>query len=720
MHRLERLAADLPSNPSLVKEIEKEVDALANAESCSQLFEIHASKVPSIHIFLCNILEKRIQMKMATLDLAEEVQFCTKMLLEKPTFQGCEVYSLLGLYCWPRLMPDFIDAICSLLTTSIGYQILLQFLEKVNTSTKIDEKRRSELKKAISIVYPSIESKFDEKFAHLLIPIFTELLKILPKNFNFTLVYKKAAECPDEVISFIIEGFQFVDHNRVSEMLQLLPSDQSLIQVLGTLKPQRVECPNNIFNYVFRALSSDPECFLAGVDFWQRIFSSKANEALLIPVLNEVLKNYIEAGEDVKEEADQHAFGFFSIISKNFPASVAGFLGVNGNLLPQRIAAHFIQKLAKAEDGPALLSKLQFESPYLTCLCGYYSESPVMPKPLFSLSFADKESVKVGMMVLEKYSFTRDELVYVLSMCEGGCLNANEIKANCYVKLGVHEKFGANWSIEDVIKYYYYLKLSPGEYGVYRDYFYSLFVQNAPFDRCFSIVEKLGCIPIQVQQCIYEKMDKYSYTDLSCFNGDLLGYLQTPQPYIEKEVARLVSEWNTITDHKEFYLAAKSLLTVLAAKIETHPIIDSLLDLLQIDSSVTLGKVLSILSTYKGSFNTSKAVYYLICGYNNPNVADSHAMLSGALTDCMMRADGPSAFHSILGVEIGRCCGVRDQILKVNRKTAQGMVRDLIKDFKGKPFSKMFESEVKVTKQNILPVKVKEEADYDLKDVSFI
>jgi hypothetical protein len=227
-------------------------------------------------------------------------------------------------------------------------------------------------------------------------------------------------------------------------------------------------------------------------------------------------------------------------------------------------------------------------------------------------------------------------------------------------------------------------------------------------------------VPDAILHNIYEKMDKYAYIDLCCFNNDLLGYLEDPKPYIEREVSRFVLEWNKITDHVDYYQALKSLITVFAAKIDTYLIVDSLIDLFQIDSSIILCKILPIFNAYKGNYNVGKAVYYLICLYNLPSSTNSHALISNSLTLCLSREDGPMAFHSILGVDINRCCEVREQVLKVNKKTAQNMVRDLIKDFKGKPFNKMFENYNKVTKQDFLPQKVKESNDYSLKDVNFL
>lgn len=721
MHRLEKLVMDLPSKSSLINEIEREVELLAQEESCEPLYKIQQSKVPSIHIFLCQILEKRIRRKAINSNLAEEIQFCTQLLLSKPSFQVCEVYSLLGLYCWPALMPNFMDTIISLLAnTETGYQILLLFLEKVNTSTSIDDKRRTELKKAISLIYGHIESAFREEYSSFIISIFIELLKVLPKNFDFSLIYKKADECPEEVISFIIDGLQFVDQNKVTNILEFLPADPSLIQALEVFRVQKLENPQKLYEYVFRAPSLNSDCFVPAIDFWKKIFASKANFSLLEPVLTEILKQYIETGESQRDEIDQHIFGLFSVFCKNFPVNIINFLKAHGDALPVRISAFFVQKLAKSDDPSASLSALNFKNSYLNCLVCFLRNDPATPSLLFGLDFTDKESAKLGLMILEKYQFTSDQLLYVLKMGENACLNANEIKVYCFVKLGAHESFGTNWTMDDVVRYFYYLKRAPSEYVGYKNYFYSLFIRNAPFDRCFSIVEKIGDTPSFILQNIYEKMDKYSYIDLSCFNNDLLIYMENPRPYIEKEVIRLISEWNSISDYKDYYLALKSLLTIFSAKIDTIPLIDLLIDLFQIDSGVVLPKIFGIFNSFKGSYNVNKAVYYLLCAYNNPSLSNMHPLVSGSITECMLREEGPVAFHNVLGIDINKCCDIQQQIVKVNKKTAQGMVRDLIKDFKGKPFNRMFENEFRVTKQNFLPPKAKDEHDGNLADVNFI
>lgn len=720
MLNIEKYVLELSSNPEAIKKIEQEVENYVQMKDCSKLYELQASKISSIHIFLCKILEMRIKRKITTLDLNEEIQLSQIILSTNPSHQACEVYSLLGLYCWPALLPDFIENISSLLGSKTGYQILLLFLEKVNTSISVDEKRRTELKKALSIISDQFLPKFKDEFAAYVIPIYTEFLRILPKNFDFSLVFRKASEFPDEAIPFFVEGIQFIDPNKIVDLLEFLPTDSAMIQLLTNIKSSKIENPSKLYNYAFRCLGDDQNCFRFAVEFWQKIFSSKSYDSIVQPVLSEVLKFYLLVDDEVKEEIESSVFGFFTIIAKNYPENVANFIKVHGSSLPQRITSNFVQKLQKSENSQKILYSLEFNSSYLNCLTNYLRDDPNTPNLIFSLDFNDKDSVKLALSILDKYPFNADQLAYILKMCENSCLSANEIKVECCIRLGIHESFGANWTMDSVIKYFYYLKKSPAEYSKYKDYFYSLFIRNAPFDRCFSIIEKIGNVSPVILQSIYDTMDKYPFIDVCCFNNDLLCYLDNPIPFIEKEVNRFIKEWNTITDHKDYYQAVKSLLTIFSAKANTFPIIDYLIDLIQIDSCLILNKVLSIFNCYTGEFNVEKAIYFLISAYNLPNVADSHQLIATSLTECMYKEKGPMAFHNILGVDINRCVDLRNQMSKVNKKTAQNMVKELIKDFRGKPFNKMFEPNIKVTKQDFLPPKAKTDNDYSLKDVNFI
>lgn len=715
---LEQLVRDMNKDPTVIHKIEEEVNRLAKLNDCSELIPISASKIPGVHIFLCKILELRIKRKLTTLNLQDEILFTTQLIKTKPSYHSIEIFSLLGLYCWPAIFPRFMDEVILLFEHNTGYQILLSFLEKINYNTTIDENRRSELKRAIALVYCHIEKQYKEEYAQLIIQIYTELLKILPKTFEYSLVFEKAREYPNEVLIFLIEAVGFIDKDKVVETLSFLKTDPGMIQTLSYFKLNKLSSPNKVYEYAFRCIE-DPDSFLATIDFWQRIFSSSTHENILEPVLNKIIEVYLTIeDEELKEEVDQHIFGFFTIITKNYPSQIREYLKSVGDILPIKIATNFIQKLSKNENSKIFLSGLSFKNAYLECLVNFMRRDPKTPQMIPQLNFMNKDDVKIALLIISEFNFSVEEL----NVCENACLNANELKVECYIKLNINESFDGPWNMDKIIKYFYYLKKRPEVYMKYKDQFYSIFIENSPFDRCFAIVEKLGSVPDFILQNIYDKMDKYPFIDLACFNNDLLPFLPNPKPFIEKEIYRLVIDWNVIVDHKDYYLVVSSLLSIFSSKLDTYgtDLIDYMIELIRIDSPIVINKVLSVFNNYKGSYNTKKALYYLICAYNSPNLYNSQALISNSITNCLYQADGAQAFNEILGISIDRCCEAKQQICKTNKKSACNLVKDLIKDFKGKSYHQLFKDEFKVTKQNFLPSKEnKQLEDYSLPQTDF-
>lgn len=709
---LESLVNQLSTNSNVIKLIEKEIERLVALPDLAQLKELRCSRNPAVNVYLCKVLELRIRRGITKRPLGLEIEFVTELLQQNQSYHVCEVYSLLGLFCWPAEMPNFLTDTASLLNCTTGYQILLLFLEKMNSSTDIDDKRRGELKKAIGIVSKDLMAQFQGSFAELIIPIFTELTKIIPLNYDCAIVFGSAAECPEAVIEFFSEASHLLDSNKIVAVVDQLPTDRGMLQVLGSFKMRSINDPQKIYEYVFKCLVEDPECFIPAVDFWQRIFSSKDNGSILNPVLVEVTKAYLGIDEETKEEADGFVFGFFSIAAKNYPEISVEFLRHNENILPVRITANFLQKIAKSSD---CLSGLTFQNIYLNTLACFLRGDPGTPALISSLDFADKDAVKLILQIMGRYEFSTQQTMAVLKMCDDGCLHANELRVECMARLGVRGSFGGEWSMDKVIEYYYFLKRDRTAYIEYKESFHRLFIQNAPFDRCFSIVHMIGDISDPILRAIYGKMDKYPYIELCCFNNDLLIHLdpEIQRPFLEKQVCRFVSEWVAVKDYREYYQSLKSLLNVFNSKIEQPGMVDLMLDLVQIDYCMILNRIISIFNGYKGVYSTQKAVYFFIVAYNAPNLGESQAQLAAALTSCLYQQDGPLAFSEILSLDVNKCCDARSQMEKVNRKTAQNIVRNLLRDFKGKALRNLYENELKVTKQNFLNEKKTIEESYD-------
>jgi len=700
----ENLVNDLARNPEVMSKIEAEIQRLVEAPDTSELYAAMGAKNPAVPIFLCKILEMRVKRKIGKMPIDEEIKVALDLLSKRPSEKICDVVALMGLYCWPLSMPDFLSIIGSLLGTTYGYSILFEFLSKVNTNCDIDEKRRSELKKAINMVIAELIKQFDERFAAYIIKIYTELLRIVPKTFDYAFVFAKAPECQNEALDFFSEALPLLDQNRLVKLLDDMDADIRMVHIINSFKMSKVQDLDKIYRYMFSAIGKD-ECFPAVVDFWIKIFSSPANENLLKPVLNEITKSFLEA-ESSDEQQTPQIHGFYNVVAKNFPEQTAEFIQVNESIIPTRIISNILQKMQRVPPS------LSFQSTYLHCQACFLRRDPGSRFLLPTLDFNDKDAVKLGIQLVNSFEYTPQELETTMRMCEGKCLNANELRVECMERLGIEETFDT-WDMNKVIMFYHLLKKKNQKYLKYREQYYALFLQSAPFDRCFAILRSLSDVPNQILANIYENIDKYPYGDLACFNNDLLPWLGISKPFLEKEVARFNAEWSKVSDHNEYNQAIKSLITVLEMKVGEEGAVDLLVGLLPIDNPVIVNRILGIFMLFRGEYNVRKAVYYLLHAYNAPSLSSSQTQISGGLTNCLMHPEGAEAYHEIVGIDAGKCGELRQQMAKVNRKTAQNMIRELLKDYRGKTYAKMFESTPCVTEQCFIPKGKKKDDDSD-------
>lgn len=701
-------------SPASPEQIEREVERLVAAPTLSELVEFLETPSGPGLVYASKVVELRVLRGVTKRSLAPEIEYATHLLRCSKGYHACGVYALLGLLCWPNEMPGFMSEVAGLLGERTGYQILLLFAEKVNYSSEIDEKRRAELKTAVALVMRELQPKFGEEFAGLVIPLYTQLLKVMPLSYDWSIVGRHAAEYPMETIEFLTEAAGSVEAARVAELLSELPPAPAMLQSLSGMKAKGADTFGAVCCYALRCLEEDTDCFGAAMDFWQRVFSRPGNEGLVAAVMRGAALAYGRLDEAAREESDGFFYGFLSVVAKNYPRAGIDYLRVNVLSLPIRAVSNFLTKVSKNNsnntydsntiDSNSLLASLSLDSPYLNTLISFLTNNPDAPSKILSLDFHDKDSIKLVLSIMQKYNFSEAQIAAILALCPPHLLAAAELRVECLRRLGIPGDFSGEWSVPRVIEFYYFVKKDPSAYLRYKDSFYALFIQRAPFDRCFSIVQMLGNPPMPILQNIYDSLPVYPFIEISCLNNDLLAFLpvDTQRPFIERQAQRFVAEWSLIRDHKSYYQALKSLINLLNAHSNDPGFIDLLLELVQVDYSLTLNKIIAIFSAASASYNIRKAVYLFGSAYSNFNLADSQAQIAGALTVCLAAPDGPAAFSEILGLPLQKCSEVALQIPKINKKTGQNLVRSLLVSFKGKPLRKMFTSDAKVTKQNFL------------------
>jgi hypothetical protein len=707
--RLEELFLRLKSDPSVLPEIEKEIKLYVDRPGLAPVYELVNSRVPEMKLYALKIVESRIKnKKMRGVVPEEETAFMLELIPGTSLSKAAQIFALLGLYEWPSNFPGFFSVIIDLIShkNPLGYKILESFLYMCNYSQEINDVRKNELKKGVTVMSNAYMPLFDDSMAEYIIPILTESLKIHPKSLDFSIVFRRGAEFPDKAIEFLSEGTELGRLEDVIELASRMEVSAGMILCFNSLKNKAPDVPNlqRMYGYIFKGLRKDIMAFSVSVEFWTKLFGQRASDELAAEVLTEVVSIYLSIDEEQRTDIEGEVLGLFNVISKNNPSCVIEFLKLNGNYLPRKLVLYFLKRLFGFQTSPEIPSDLAFKDPVVDCTLALYRKDSSALDYIPRLDFSDKDSCKLVVRMIEMFSLPEARLDRILSYCDvPNKEHCNEVIVECLMRLGRMEDFSGSWDGDKVVRLFFYLKHAPEHFARYSSSYFEFFLKKAPFDRCFAILKMFGNIPDGIYQKIYSDIDRYSLVDLSCFNRDLLCYIKFQAPFVQKEVVRFIEEWRVSEDPEDLIMCVKSLIQVLSISISgPQPCVNELMEMLQIDDPNVVKRICNVFNGYSGPFDTHRVTYLLLMTYNSSVVEGAHILVSISLTSCIKQDDGAQAFHNILGIELEKCMNLRNETIKAQSKRAQNLIRAFLQDYKGKPLNKLYANEFKVGAQNFL------------------
>lgn len=721
--RLEELFVKLKDNPSVMPQIEQEVQTYIESTDIAPTRDLLASAVPEMKLYAVKIIEHRVRnKKMAGSSLDDEIVFMIDAIHATDSDRAAQVFALLGVYEWPGTFPHFFSIIVDLLShkKAVGYKILEKFLYLCNYSQEINEARKSELKKGCAMMSSAYMPLFDDSMAEHIIPILTESLKIIPRDFDCSIVFRRGAEFPSKTIEFLSDAMDLMSVESVVDLASQMEISYGMIMCFNSLKNKSPKVRNvtKMYEYVFKGLRKDLMTFSASVEFWTKLFGQRDSADLCGEILTEVVSIYLSVDEEQRVEIEGEVFGLFNVICRNYPETVTTFLRLNGDHVGRKLVLHLLRKLFGMG---AVDLQLVFKDPVLNCALALHRNNLSAANYIQCLDLADRESCKLVVRILDAFTLSEAQITQILQQCNvPDKTYANEIIVECLSRLGREEQFSGTWTHDEIIRLFFYLKKSPAKFLHLAPLYFKVFVEKAPFDRCFAILKMLGSPPDEILQRIYADMDSYSFVDLGCFNRDLLGHLKIQTPFIQKEVVRLVNEWCVSEDPEDLIACVKSLLQMMSYGInngdraEPYPHINEMVEMLQIDDPSVVKKIAETFNAYSGPFDLRRVVYLLVVAYNSSVVESAHLSIASSLTICIRQADGPVAFHEVLGIDLETCLNLQADVLKSQTRKAQNLVRVFLQDYKGKPLNTLHASSFRVDGQNFLRKTPRPEADFEI------
>lgn len=722
--RLEELFVKLKDDPSAMSEIEREMQIHISNVDISPTRHLFDSKIPEMKFYALKIIEHRVRdKKIAGIVPSDEIRFMVDAIHATDINKAAQVFALLGLYEWPTNFPQFFSIIIDLLSyrNAIGYKILEKFLYLCNYSQEINEARKNELKKGCAVMSGAYMPLFDDSMAEYIIPILTESLKIMSRDFDCSIIFKRGAEFPDKTIEFLSEGMNLVSVEDVIELASEMETSYGMIMCFNSLKNKapNVNNLNKMYEYIFNGLRKDLLTFSASVEFWTKLFGQNGSVGLSGEILTEVISIYLSVDEEQRAEIEGEVFGLFSVICKNYPGSVVDFLRLNGDHIGRKLSLHLLKKL---HNFPMRVSdNLVFEDPVLCCALAVYRSDASAVNYIQYFDFTEKDPCKLVVKILELFPLSEAQLNQILSKCDvSNKEHANEVIVECLVKLRREEQFSGAWTHDELMRLFFYLKKNPAKFAHLSSSYFKVFVEKAPFDRCFAILRMFGSVPDEVLQKIYTDLDSYSFVDLTCFNRDLLSYLRIQGPFIQKEITRSINEWKFSEDPGDLITCVKSLIQVLCHGINRskelgtpYPYVNELVEMLQIDEPTVVKRVAETFNVYSGSFDTRRAVYLFMLAYNSSTVESAHLQVASSLTICIRQEEGPKAFAEVLGVDARTCTNLREDVLRSQTKRSQNLVKMFLQEYKGKPLNSLYASDFKVEGHNFLK-KIPKVVDFEI------
>lgn len=717
--KLEKLYKELSTNPKVIKDIEIEIDALIKDESLDKTFMLFKSNIVELRIYALKIIEERLKYKKsANLSLDMEISAMKSIILIDTSDKTAEVFAKLGIYEWPKTFIDFFQIIIDLISNKqeMGYKILYNFLYLLNYSQEINDKRKNELKRAVGMIYKGYMQLFEDSFASIIIPILTESLKILPKDFDYSIIYRRGYEFPNKTIEFINDMGNLLNLEDVIELSSKMPVSVGMLIYFSSLKNKAPKTSNvtKMYEYVFKGLRGDLSTFILSIEFWTKFFCLKNQDQFVEQVLTEVLYIFVNLDEQNRLEVESEVYGLYNVLVKNYSAMVFTFIKKNGDLLPKRLCLFFIKKIYDTMQKNNLegdMKTLVFKNPLLNGTILELSNDVNAVECIQFLDFSDKDSEKLCIRIINKFAVNEFLLNQIIERCIfKDKENANELIVECCIKLGKIETFEEPWDKNKFIRFFYYLKYVPLKVIQYTNSYLKAFIEHSPFDRCFSILKMLNNVPKEVYEKIYEDIFRYPYEDLNCFNRDLLIFFELQDPFIRREIDRILYDWNILDNTDSLILCTRSLISVFSEGVNKSNTtgmpfnsINSLFDLLRIEDPGIIRKICDVFYSYKGRYDVKKALYFLLVNYNSSHVEASHINISAALTKCIKEEGGAEALNEILsGIPLDNCINLRTECLQYNTKRGQMLVRNFLHNFKGKPLNTLYEDNFKVTEQNFI------------------
>ncbi|KAM0676709.1 hypothetical protein BDAP_002719 [Binucleata daphniae] len=666
-----------------------------------------------------------------------------------------DIYALTIIYYYPIRNTNIFALINSAIQNNmlIGYLILQKFLFFLNTSSEISNDRRIELKKLCKENVTALLNECNNtNNIRTTIQIYTNALTyIKEKQLNmFDYVLQNGTHHKNETLDFLSEYTQLYcteeQTNMIIEFAKNMNNDFRY-KIIEILMQNKELCKNtNLLDFVlFHTKNEDffDLCIEFFTKFYKNHTTNEKYAGFTFNVIN-TIKDYNIYDDKVCNKMEE----LIRIMSSKYTQVTQHLLTNFANEIPLNILVILLERCS-------LKKEFVFSNDFLNCYSEYKRSDASCVRYLQAINYDNKESIKFAIKIIKKYKVEEGIINYILNNVKniGNVKQKNSINIvllddlmiSCILTFLKHNTDNneidlvpylstpnnTNWDEGRKKIFLCFLKKDVKAAQAYFPSFFASLQQKTKENdiTILAVIQKnYTTLPQEILVKLYNDLKIYETKELCVLINELLPLIpeKIAKPFIEqiynkitmgdsdevcvvksylnfidREITKQINKLHLFSDMNDEYLIFYTNLLVESLSIKEHSVPRKIHEVIQKNSL---------------SYNTANTIYKLLVLYNDSQMTDAQNDILAFLIYIIQKTDDLSVLLIVPQSTQQQIENLRISMQHGTTKNKKDVLREFLKEVKGKAMHEMFNDNVTVQKMGFTVQKKDESQNVNISD----
>ncbi|TBU01780.1 hypothetical protein CWI37_0629p0010 [Hamiltosporidium tvaerminnensis] len=755
MSSLKNLISQSKTDPSVLSELQSQLKLLITSQSIDPIVELLTSESFDHQFYGLVVTEQKLKHLKLINSSVQPIHsliegysgiICgeNRDISSIPPFilnKFSDIYALLAIYDWPSNFPHFLPLLTNLFQAKhpFSYNIFEKFLFQVNTNTDISEKRRQELKKSISSIFPEVKPYLIDfntnslNIVNNILDIYINLLQIIsPNSLPIPNIFSLASLNPNKSLFLIYELTTLVDMRsflpEIQKLIFTLSYNSRLVDIFSILlnhnRYKEITNFQQISEYAISGFQGSSYDMESSLNFYNILFKRKdiTDTPEFIKFYENIsaciLSNLIRVSNEIETDITlninyNNIVSLFTLLSKKYQTHTYNILScINTGLQINRKLSKILIKNFEHKES------LCINDPYIMCYILYIRNNPDCIKYLEILDFNDDDSVKLAIKIVGEYVRRTDVNILLKNVLVGVREKCNksdnefcdELLINIFLfyNENIDVLMNGEWNKKKIGRFSLLVKNRYESVVNLTEEFFTFFVNSIRirntdciligYKICGLLILKNVKLPENILSVIYESVDNMNGKEIEAFCNEFANKLEisVQRVYINKVVQRvLVLSSQEVEDEmigcqrSVVSFLEKSILEISKSTCLGKEVLEfycsALTEMVLVGESSIIRKIRGIFSKIEISTNFSdRLIFNLLTIYNSNIYINSQEDILNFCVDLLIK--GHTQGFCVLDCKTENIESLRQSVV-TNSRNGKSMVKEFLKNVKGKHIS---------------------------------